>query len=139
MAPANSRQRHLRPRLPRPAPAKPLLVSSRNNERIRSPNRQQLPHPATLPVRHPPLRQVDIFSCLILTSTCPRRGRRDSYRGGRGSTPAHSPTYSCAQTKVVCPCETSLTLSKERGLRGRDVEQIAGEFSLHMHHRGYLS
>jgi hypothetical protein len=25
------------------------------------------------------------------TSTCPKRGRLDSYRAGRGSTPAHPP------------------------------------------------
>ena len=30
---------------------------------------------------------------VVLASPCPRRGRRDSYRAGRGSTPAPSPSF----------------------------------------------
>ena len=41
-----------------PTKAKPLLVLSRHNERVRSPNRQQRPNPATLPIRYAPLRQL---------------------------------------------------------------------------------
>jgi prepilin-type N-terminal cleavage/methylation domain-containing protein len=35
---------------------------------------------------------MNLWPIPILTSSCPRRGRRDSYRNGRGSTPAHPPS-----------------------------------------------
>src|SRR4029077_9549665 len=64
---------------------------------------------------------------LIPTSTCPRRGRRDSYRDGRGSTPAHRDVHSCTQAVAVLRCTAPLPnplLGQGEGIK--DVENAPG-------------
>jgi hypothetical protein len=48
-----------------------------------------------------PLKRENCSDGVLPTSTCPRRGRRDSYRDGRGSTAAHPDAYSCTKTKAL--------------------------------------
>ena len=51
----------------------------------------------------------------LLTSPCPRRGRRDSYRDGRGPTLAPTPSWFCNPERLSrAACNLSLTLSSDK-------------------------
>jgi hypothetical protein len=47
-------------------------------------------------------KRESVATASFFTSTCPRRGRRDSYRDGRGSTPAHPPSFFLHSGSRVC-------------------------------------